>query len=132
MFSDVRFLYSHRTPEPGNHSFGGVSTPFHSSKPPRSQTEVLNFRDRTLGGAVDAAGGGKGRGHGRGRDKGHQNKQHDGGGVNRSPKKTASLREQLGQVFPDQENMVMLVLQCNPEETDINVLSELILQQQNN
>lgn len=125
-------MVSLRTPDPGNHSFAGVATPFHSSKPPRSQTEVLNFRDRTLGGAVDAAGGGKGRGHGRGRDKGHQQRQQEVGCVNRSPQETASLRDQLCQVFPDQDNMVILVLQCHPAETDINVLSDLILEHQNN
>lgn len=81
---------------------------------------------------MDAAGGGKGRGHGKGRDKGHQHKQHEGGGANRSPEETASLKENLCQVFPNQDNMVMLVLQCNPNETDINVLSGLILEQQNN
>lgn len=50
--------------------------------------------------------------------------------VDRSPEETASLREQLCQVFTGQDNTVALVLQCNPMETDINVLSDLILQQQ--
>lgn len=81
---------------------------------------------------MDAAGGGRGRGHGKGRDKAHQPRQHEGGGVNRSPEVTAVLRERLCQVFPNQDNMLMLVLQCNPNETDINVLSGLILEQQNN
>ncbi|XP_028993432.1 protein KHNYN [Betta splendens] len=125
------FLCSeHRTPDPGNHSFAGLASPFHPSKFPRSQTEVLNYRDRTLGGAVDASGGGNRRG--RGRDKGHQHRQHEGGGADRSPEETASLREQLCQVFPDQDNMVILVLQCHPAETDVNVLSGLILEHQNN
>lgn len=111
-----------RTPDPGNHSFAGVATNFPSSKPPRSQTEVLNYRDRTLGGAPDATHGGsrgKGRGHGTGWDTGH-----------RSPEETAGLREKLCQVFAGQDNMVALVLQCHPAETDINVLSDLILEQQ--
>lgn len=131
------FLRSeHRTPDPGNHSFAGVATTFNSSKPPRSQTEVLNFRDRTLGGALDVAGGrgrGRGRGHGKGWDQ-HRQLEASGPGLvssaDRSPEETNSLREQLCQVFLDQDNMVALVLQCHPAETDINVLSDLILEQQ--
>uniref|UniRef100_A0A671VV38 KH and NYN domain containing n=1 Tax=Sparus aurata TaxID=8175 RepID=A0A671VV38_SPAAU len=128
------FLRSeHRTPYPGNHSFAGVATNFPSSKPPRSQTEVLNFRDRTLGGALDPARGesrGKRRGHGRGWDAGHQHREFGALAVDRSPEETAILREQLCQVFAGQDNMVALVLQCHPAETDINVLSSLILEQQ--
>uniref|UniRef100_UPI0037E8446B protein KHNYN n=1 Tax=Semicossyphus pulcher TaxID=241346 RepID=UPI0037E8446B len=123
------FLRSeHRTPDPGNHSFAGVATTFPSSKPPRSQTELLNFRDRTPGGAADATrGGNRGRGRGRG-----QPGTHGSGQVfaaDRSAEQTASLREQLCQVFLGQDNMVALVLQSHPAETDINVLSDLILQQ---
>ncbi|XP_078132403.1 protein KHNYN [Sander vitreus] len=131
------FLRSgHRTPDPGNHSFAGVATTFPSSKAPRSQTEVLNFRDRTLGGALNAAAGGgsrgKGRGHGKGWDTGHQQRQlgsvGQGFDADRSPEETASLREQLCHIFPGQDNMVALVLQCHPAETDMNVLSDLILE----
>ncbi|XP_056225547.1 protein KHNYN [Seriola aureovittata] len=134
------FLRSeHRTPDPGNHSFAGVATHFPSSKPPRSQTELLSFRDRTLVGGPDPpsrGGRGKGRGHGRGWDVGHQHRQHGAAGpglgfrAERSPEETARLREQLCQVFPDQDNMVTLALQCHSAETDINVLSDLILEQQ--
>ncbi|XP_042371489.1 protein KHNYN-like [Plectropomus leopardus] len=132
------FLRSeHRTPDPGNHSFACVATTFPSSKPPRSQTEVLNFRDRTLGGALNTTAGGgnrgKGRGHGKGWDMGAQQWQLGASGLvsgaNRGPEETAGLREQLCQVFPGQDNMVALVLQCHPAETDINVLSDLMLQQ---
>ncbi|KAK2862889.1 hypothetical protein Q5P01_002422 [Channa striata] len=129
------FLRSeHRSPDPGNHSFAGLGTTFPHSKPLRAQTEVLNFRDRTMGGALDATGGGKGRGNWRVRDTGHQQRQHESGGLiaNRSPEETASLREQLCQVFPGQDNMVMLVLQCHPSQTDMNVLSDLMLEQQEN
>lgn len=136
MFSELSSLFPLRTPDPGNHSFAGVATTFNSSKPPRSQTEVLNFRDRTLGGALDAAGGrgrGRGRGHGKGWDQ-HRQLEASGPGLvssaDRSPEETNSLREQLCQVFLDQDNMVALVLQCHPAETDINVLSDLILEQQ--
>uniref|UniRef100_G3Q4Z1 KH and NYN domain containing n=1 Tax=Gasterosteus aculeatus TaxID=69293 RepID=G3Q4Z1_GASAC len=47
----------------------------------------------------------------------------------RGPEETAALREQLCQVFPGQDNMVALVLQSHPAETDINVLSDLLLEQ---
>ncbi|CAK6977568.1 protein KHNYN [Scomber scombrus] len=135
------FLRSdHRTPDAGNHSFAGVATAFPSFKPPRSQTEVLNFRDRALGGALDASGGGggggrgKGRGHGKGWDMGNQHRRHGaeglGSGANRTLQETSSLKEQLCQVFVGQDNMVTLVLQCHPAVTDINLLSDLILEQQ--
>ncbi|XP_040887379.1 NEDD4-binding protein 1 [Toxotes jaculatrix] len=134
------FLRSeHRTPDPGNHSFAGVATAFPSSKPPRSQTEVLNFRDRTLGGGLDPewrGGRGKGRGSGKGWDMGHKHRERGAAGLepvfsaHRSPEETARLREQLCQVFPGQDNMVTLMLQCHPAEMDINVLSDLILEQQ--
>lgn len=114
------FLRSgHSTPDAGNHSFAGVATNFPSSKPPRSQTEVLNFRDR----ALDATrGGGRGKGRGRGWD----------AVTDRTPEETARLREQLCQIFLGQDNTVALVLQCHSAETDINVLSDLILEQQSN
>ncbi|KAG8005999.1 NEDD4-binding protein 1 [Nibea albiflora] len=117
------------TPDPGNHSFAGVATNFPSSKPPRSQTEVLNYRDRTLD-ATRGGSRGKGRGHGAGWDAGHQHRQFGALGADRSPEETANLREKLCQVFAGQDNMVALVLQCHPAEMDINVLSDLILEQQ--
>lgn len=61
----------------------------------------------------------------------NQPKQYGASGADRSPEDTASLREQLCQVFAGQDNMVALVLQCHPTETDINVLSDMILEQQN-
>ncbi|KAM4537316.1 protein KHNYN isoform 2-T2 [Odontesthes bonariensis] len=136
---DDFLLSEHRSPIPGNHSFAGLATASSSSKPPRSQTEVLNFRDRIPGVALEPSGGGgrgKGRVHGRGWDVGHQHQQHGATGpelmlnMDRTPEETAGLREQLSQVFPDQDNMVTLVLQCHTAEKDINVLSDLILEQQ--
>ncbi|XP_034533129.1 protein KHNYN [Notolabrus celidotus] len=124
------FLRSeHRTPDPGNHTFAGVASAFPFSKPPRPQTEVLNYRDRTPGGAVDVTRGGH-RGKGRGRGQFGAPDPELVLRADRSPGETASLREQLCQVFLGQDNMVTLVLQSHPEETDINVLSDLILQQQ--
>lgn len=108
---------------------------------------MLNFRDRALqgggggGGGLDPAsrggrGTGRGRGQGRGWDVGQQHKQHGAAGPGpaprpeRSPEETTRLRAELSHVFPGQDNTVTLVLQCHPNQTDINVLSELILQQQ--
>ncbi|XP_060922305.1 protein KHNYN [Limanda limanda] len=134
------FLRSeHRTPDPGNHTFAGVASNFPPAKPPRSQTELLNFRDRTPGGGVNPAsrgGRGKGKWPGRWKDPGNQHQQLGGAGpglmlrADRSPEVTADLRELLGQVFPAQDNVVTLVLQLHAAETDINVLSDLILEQQ--
>ncbi|XP_034019959.1 NEDD4-binding protein 1 [Thalassophryne amazonica] len=136
------FLCSQDKPlEPGNHSFAGLAAPLASSKPPRSQTEVLNFRDRTLGGALHPAAGSSSKWRGRGQDAGFremgvQQRQQGAAGpglvfsTDRSSEETARLSEQLGQVFPDQDSMVTLVLQSNPKVTDINVLSDLILEQQ--
>lgn len=132
-------MYPARTPDPGNHSFAGSATPFLPTKPPRSQTEVLNFRDRTPGGALDASGGGgRGRGkpYGKGWSGGHQHVHQGGMGgevsvnLDRTTEETSVIREQLLSVFPGQNNMVTLVLQCHQAERDINVLSDLILEQQ--
>lgn len=51
-------------------------------------------------------------------------------GVKRSAEETSRIRESLSQVFPGQDSMVTLVLQCNPTVTDINSLSHFMLQQQ--
>lgn len=48
----------------------------------------------------------------------------------RSQEETTVLIDQLCQVFAGQDNMVVLVLQCHPAERDVNVLSDLILEQQ--
>lgn len=124
-------FYSLRNPEPGHHSFAGVATTL-TPIPRRSHTEVLNYRDRTLGGAQDAS---RRVSLAKGRERENGWSQHDRFGavvaaVDRSPEETARLREQLCQVFTGQDNTVALVLQCNPAETDINVLSDQILQQQ--
>lgn len=119
---DIFLRSDHRTPDPGNHSFAGVATAFPSSKAPRSQTELLNFRDRTPGGGSR----GKAGGHGKGWDSGHQGRHF--GASERTLEETASLKEQLCQVFPGQDNMVALVLQSHPSETDMNALSDLMLE----
>ncbi|TNN53408.1 NEDD4-binding protein 1 [Liparis tanakae] len=129
------FLRSdHRTPYPGNHSFAGVATMFPSSTPPpRSQTELLNFRDRTLEGALTNGaafgGGGGSRGRGKAHAKGWGPGHLLGVRPDRTPQETSSLREQLRQVFPGQDHAVALVLRGHPAQTDMNVLSDLILEQ---
>lgn len=134
-------LKSFRTPNPGNHSFAGLAAPFFPTKSPRSKTEILNFHDRTPRGALDASfGGGQDRGkvHGKGWNGGVQHSHHGGisgettVNLDRTTEETAGLREQLLCVFPGQDNMVTLVLQCHQAERDINVLSDLMLEQQNN
>uniref|UniRef100_H2LZ10 KH and NYN domain containing n=1 Tax=Oryzias latipes TaxID=8090 RepID=H2LZ10_ORYLA len=104
------------TAVPGSHSFAGLSSTL-PSKPPRSQTEVLNFRDRT---AVGALGDGTGRRPPAGRA------QRE----NRTAEQTSELRLKLCQVFPGQDSMVALQLQLHPAETDVNLLSSFILEQQ--
>lgn len=91
-----------------------MANAFQSSRPPRSQTEVLNFRDRTAGHSETGS---------------SQSWERPRPAAERSLEETAGLREQLCQVFAGQDNMVVLVLQCHPAERDINVLSDLILEQ---
>ncbi|MEQ2157978.1 hypothetical protein GOODEAATRI_007396, partial [Goodea atripinnis] len=130
-------LFPFRTPDPGNHSFAGLASTFPTSKPPRSQTEPLNFRDRTPGVALDASSVG-GRGRGKRWEADNQHRQLGAAGhraainPDRNPEETSRLRAQLLTVFPGQDNMVTLVLQCHGAEKDINVLSDLILEQQKN
>ncbi|XP_029610261.1 protein KHNYN [Salmo trutta] len=119
------FLHSqHRPLVPGSHSFAGVSSSFHSPRAPRAQTEVLQFRDWTPGVVVEPEPS-QARGNG-------QARAGPGGlglGVKRSAEETSRIRESLSQVFPGQDSMVTLVLQCNPTVTDINSLSHFILEQ---
>nr|XP_057924332.1 protein KHNYN [Doryrhamphus excisus]XP_057924333.1 protein KHNYN [Doryrhamphus excisus]XP_057924334.1 protein KHNYN [Doryrhamphus excisus] len=107
----------HRTPNPGNHSFAGVATSVPPLISPRSQTEVLDFRDRTLGGPMGAAGG-----------ESQDGVAWKGDLKHRTPEDTAKLREHLSQVFMGQSDMVTLVLERYPAETNINVLSEFLLE----
>lgn len=122
------FLRSeHRTPDPGSHSFAGLPTTPPFSKPLRAHSEVLNYRDRTPGGTVHVTRGGN---RGKGRGKGQPGDPDLVFRADRSPGETAGLREELCQVFLGQDNMVTLVLQSHPAETDLHVLSDLILQLQ--
>ncbi|KAF6730666.1 NEDD4-binding protein 1 [Oryzias melastigma] len=110
-----------RAPVPGSHSFAGLSSAL-PSKHPRSQTEVLNFRDRTAGGALGASEDVLRR---------HRSQAVPGRALreNRTAEQTTELRMKLSQVFPGQDSTVTLQLQLHPAETDINLLSSFILEQ---
>ncbi|XP_077399494.1 protein KHNYN isoform X2 [Vanacampus margaritifer] len=111
-----------RTPDPA-----GVATNSHSLHPLCSQNPVHNSPDQTLGGALNGAGDGSQvarHQHPKSRD--HQGPEPVF--ASRTVEDTARLRERLCQVFPGQDNMVMLILQSNPTENDLNVLSALLLE----
>ncbi|XP_077356561.1 protein KHNYN [Festucalex cinctus] len=111
-----------RTPDPA-----GVTTNSNFFHPPRSQISQVS-PDRTLGGALNGAGEESqlaAQQHPKSRD--HQGP--DPPFASRTVEATARLRERLCQVFPGQDNTVMLVLQSNPTENDLNVLSALLLEQ---
>ncbi|KAM9833038.1 protein KHNYN [Syngnathus typhle] len=112
-----------RTPDPA-----GVAKNSPSFNPLRSQIPVHNFPEQTPDGALIGAG------EGRQGEESHHPKSGEQQGpeaisVSRTVEATAELRERLCQVFPGQDNMVMLVLQSNPTENDLNVLSALLLEQ---
>ncbi|XP_042582871.1 protein KHNYN-like isoform X1 [Cyprinus carpio] len=104
------FLHKHHSslPVPGSHSFAGVSASFPPpSAAPRAHTEVLQYRDWTPGG------------HGRGQEV-----------RERTAEETLKLRQSLMQMFPDQESVIIMILQCHPTVRDISRLADLILEQQ--
>lgn len=119
----------HRSPDQGN-TYSAVSSSS-SSKVPRSQTDLVNYRDRSPGAAWGST---TGRRRG-GRDAGHQGQNWLGAGPGaglrpeRTPEETFRLREELCQIFPGQDSIVTLVLQCHSMETDINTLSGFILEE---
>ncbi|GAA6085599.1 protein KHNYN [Tachysurus ichikawai] len=110
------FLRSqNRPPVPGSHTFAGIASNLpQTSSQPRPQTEVLNYRERTPGGIS--------RPHGAVRG-------HSQGGKERAAEETLRLKQDLVQIFPGQESLITMTLQCNPAVTDINQLSYLILEQ---
>ncbi|KAM9827409.1 protein KHNYN [Neosynchiropus ocellatus] len=101
-----------------NPSSLGVARALSPFQPPRSQTEILNYPDGAHLGPLDAS-----VRSSLDNPQHHQSKQ-------RTMTETCSLKTQLCQVFPGQDSMVTLVLQSHPAERDINVLSELLLQEQ--
>lgn len=116
------FLHKHNStlPVPGSHSFAGVSAAFTPpSAAPRAHTEVLQYRDWTPGGH------GRGQGSGRGQcDEGRQQVSE------RTAEETLKLQQTLVQIFPNQESVIIMILQCHPTVRDINRLTDLILEQQ--
>ncbi|KAG7314105.1 hypothetical protein KOW79_022601 [Hemibagrus wyckioides] len=110
------FLRSqNRPPVPGNHTFAGTASNFPQlASQPRPQTEVLNYRERTPGGISRPQG--AVRGHSQSRKE-------------RSAEETLRLKQDLLQIFPGQESVIIMTLQCYPGDTDINRLSYYILEQ---
>ncbi|XP_016408736.1 protein KHNYN-like isoform X2 [Sinocyclocheilus rhinocerous] len=103
------FLHKHHSlPVPGSHSFAGVSASFPPPSAARhAHTEVLQYRDWTPGG------------HGRGQEV-----------RERTAEETLKLRQSLVQIFPDQESVIIMILQCHPTVRDVSRLTDLILEQQ--
>ncbi|XP_051917419.1 NEDD4-binding protein 1 isoform X1 [Hippocampus zosterae] len=118
------FLHSDcRTSNPA-----GVPTHSASFNPQWSQIPAHNFPDQIPGGALNRTSEVSWEvelEHPKPRDK----QGSETALASRTVEATASLRERLCQVFPGQDNMVMLVLQSNPTENDLNVLSALLLEQ---
>ncbi|XP_016348269.1 protein KHNYN isoform X2 [Sinocyclocheilus anshuiensis] len=103
------FLHKHHSlPVPGSHSFAGVSASFRPPSAARhAHTEVLQYRDWTPGG------------HGRGQEV-----------RERTAEETLKLRQSLVQIFPDQESVIIMILQCHPTVRDVSRLTDLVLEQQ--
>ncbi|KAL1272119.1 hypothetical protein QQF64_031135 [Cirrhinus molitorella] len=117
------FLHKHKSslPVPGSHSYAGASASFsppHAA--PRAHTEVLQYRDWTPGGH------GRGQGSFRGQwDEGEVREVRE-----RTAEETLKLRQSLVQIFPDQESVIIMILQCHSAVRDLSRLTELILEQQ--
>ena len=123
-----------------SHTFTGVSSSIPLPQQ-RSQSEVLQFHNRTLGGIrvspefqsehpdlqpQGPAGQSQGweqvwQRMGRGRAEAEAQQQ-------RSAEETSRLRESLNQVFTGQASAVTLALQTHPTLTDVNLLSHFILE----
>lgn len=109
------FLHKHNSssPVPSSHSFAGVSSPVSVAPAPRAHTDGLQYRDRTPGGH------GRAQGSAAGQEV-----------IERSVEEMQRLRQSLVSIFPDQESVIIMILQCHPNIRDINRLTELILEQQ--
>ncbi|XP_007230331.3 protein KHNYN [Astyanax mexicanus] len=106
-------------PVPASHSFAGVASSFPPpTSQPRAHTEVLHYRERTPGGA------------GRPQKSGRSPSPPGEKVKDRSVEETQQLKRELVKIFPGQDSVVMMMLQCHPALTDINQLSEFILEQQ--
>ncbi|KAL0189853.1 hypothetical protein M9458_016952, partial [Cirrhinus mrigala] len=90
-------------PVPGSHTYAGASASF----PPPAAVP----RQDTGGGQWD---------EGEGRQEVRE----------RTAEETLKLRQSLVQIFPEQESVIIMILQCHPTITDVNRLTNLILEQQ--
>lgn len=109
------FLHKHNSssPVPSSHSFAGVSSPSSAAPAPRAHTDGLQYRNWTPGS----------HGWGQGSSAGEEVNE-------RSLEETRRLRQSLVSIFPGQESVIIMILQCHPNIRDINRLTELILEQQ--
>ncbi|XP_016383714.1 protein KHNYN [Sinocyclocheilus rhinocerous] len=118
------FLHKHNSslPVPGSHSYAGASASFpHSPAAAHAHTEVLRYRDWTPGGPSRGQGSGRGQGdEGEGRQEVRE----------RSAEETLKLQQSLVQIFPAQESVIIMILQCHPRIRDVSRLTDLILEQQ--
>ncbi|XP_069044762.1 NEDD4-binding protein 1 [Lepisosteus oculatus] len=118
---DVFLSFEHRPPVTGSHTFAGplaaTGASSSHSPPPRSQSEVLQYRDRAPGGASAAAAQARERPPGAAGEPGRD----------RSAAETDRLRLRLLEVFPEQDSAVQLALNFNPTLRDVNDLSYVIL-----
>ncbi|CAM4509569.1 unnamed protein product [Leuciscus chuanchicus] len=101
------FLHKHNSgsPVPGSHTFAGSSSSFSPSLAPRAHTELLQYRDRTPGG--------------RGQEVSE-----------RSVEETLALQQSLLPIFPGQESVIIMILQCHPTLRDLDRITHLVLEQQ--
>ncbi|KAG2462643.1 NEDD4-binding protein 1 [Polypterus senegalus] len=102
-----------------SHSFAGRPSP-HQPSQRRSHTEVYQPQSRHPPSGLGPQGFGQ-----------HHKKQQvfkrEKGEEHRTPQQTGALKSQLLEIFQDQEDMLDIVLNCNPTLNDINKLSEMIL-----
>ncbi|XP_077083488.1 NEDD4-binding protein 1 isoform X2 [Siphateles boraxobius] len=100
------FLHKHnRSPVPGSHTFAGSSSSSSPSPAARAHSELLQYRDRTPGG----------RGQGSGE---------------RTVQETLALQQSLLSIFPGQESVIIMILQCHPTLRDLERITHLVLEQQ--
>ncbi|MBN3279457.1 N4BP1 protein, partial [Polyodon spathula] len=127
---------THRSPAIGNHTYAGRVPTNPIPTPPRAQSEVLQYQDRTLEGAAGVlqywdrpAGVSRAEPGLQYRDKpaSVNREAPEGHTGQRRPQETECLKRQLLEVFSDQESAVDIVLNCNPTICDVNKLSEMIL-----
>ncbi|KAI5617695.1 protein KHNYN-like isoform X2, partial [Silurus asotus] len=111
-----RFVHEWMPPAAGSHTFAGTASNFPQPSPqPRAQTEVLKYRERTPGGANKAHR--SARGHSQDRKE-----------MARSAEETLRLKQDLVNIFPGQDSVITMALQCYPTIKDINQLSFFILE----